>query len=252
MMYNSLRPYVDNSGTSEVLDCYVEDHALLFVCQHPTKVKAASTSTDQSFTKQQKYHLNEHANLVLVDWYDSSESIEGKATAVVIDSQVEVNLKNQNVLSLVEQQVSSNNQRSVAIGGTIVVKGERVRKVSEQIMSLPKFRPHSTVTTIGVKRNRGSSSNLLSLEDVEENKAVDGKKHHNSSDPDTFIYYDAVENDEEVFSLRFKASSLELGLALVSLILQPLEKELKVNASSLPWAHKFDPMYHGKLCTSLL
>ena len=117
-------------------------------------------------------------------------------------------------------------------------------------MSLPKFEPKATLTNIGVKRNRGSSSNILTLEELEDKKD-DNKNTSNSSDK-VFICYEATENDEGVFTLKFKASSLELGYAFVSQILAPLEKELEINPASLPWARQFDPLYHGKQCASLL
>ena len=248
MVYNSLRPYKYNSGSSDVLDCYIEDRALLFVCQHPTKINS-SLSDAKLFTKHQTFHLEKHANLVLVDWYDCSEkSTNGEA--VTIDNLIEVKMNNESVLSLISQEQMGSDQNLVAIGGSIIVRGERVRKASQQILSLPKFEPKATLTNIGVKRNRGSSSNILTLEELEDKKD-DNKNTSNSSDK-VFICYEATENDEGVFTLKFKASSLELGYAFVSQILAPLEKELEINPASLPWARQFDPLYHGKQCASLL
>ena len=107
MMLNSLRPYVYNSGSSDDLDCYIEDQALLLICQHPTKVHSSSCES-KNFTKRQTFNVHGNSSLVSVDWFDYSEkSMNGEAVA--IDSLVEVKMDNVSILSLIDQEQVKDN-----------------------------------------------------------------------------------------------------------------------------------------------
>jgi len=185
----------------QIVQADIQDSGLL--CLIPDPIIACGPYCD--LRKIQNYNLiGNGASLVLVDWNICNH----------IDSKVKTNMLitiNSEPIEIKTIQYESTSFEPV-VSGTVILIGDRANTAIEKLTMLPAFEPYQTLKSIGIKRNRGSSTeNLL--------------KFNN----DFRSSFTCTQPHEKIYMIRFKCSSLEKGYSLVADILEPLKDQLGIS-----------------------
>lgn len=207
-------------------NCKLENNSFLVVVPEPVRY-----STHSNFNLIHSYDLKEDSNLVLVDWFVKSKKPEVNFTSKRFYRNLKVFVEDNLIISDIYDHNSEGND--LPITGTVVLIGKRVKQITKKLVSLPHFEPIQTVTSIGIKRNRGSSVDLLGMvESASFNclvSLIDSTKNSSNALSDScknFTCSQVGKETDNAFLIKFQVKSLDSGYSFLNTLLSPLKNEI--------------------------
>jgi len=195
-------------------------NSTLFMTPSPYLISSSS-----NFNLVSNYNLKADSSLLLVDWFVKTEDFTSFLPYCSVQRKLEVKVDQEVIVS----DVLDFNTDTSKVFGSIIFIGKKLEYITKKFQSLPHFEPITSLTSIGIKRNRGSSVDLLSMLDNSTSK----KSTNSYSNGISFYSYKSMpmnftcsqigKESHYAFLLKFNFDTLSSAYRFISSLLEPLE-----------------------------